>query len=414
MTDIKIEDISMAIRRGSIIPYNVLCPNKCSFCYEHNFTKLFPWIKTRYIPPYSDSSFSYGIKKAFLFTGKRKPRLADSFIMPIMKVADQFRYFPHCDFFSMGLSPGQEELVLKNRLTPLEIYTTGLNADFGRIEYYTSKYPDKFNVFLSIITLDPKIRKATMNPDIDLANLKKICSVLKRPIFYLLYFNKEQLISDIDYLNQFSISNKGSFYVHKLYYNRLSPGHIREYSDNAINDFKSIVNYLNNNNRKLNNIANRILFSPESQIYAWAWKRELKKLLSVSKGWPGEAVFCSRGAYPIIRDLVKAKSRVIPVDSCFGGCVDFSLGITVKAILSEIKKASKKRCVNHIYIPHTMFCIDGKLDLNLDSVDLIRKHYPKIKITVIKIPDYISMSVLSLGQCVGFYSDRKLMHGFNE
>ncbi|MFC1658035.1 hypothetical protein ACFL1D_01490 [Candidatus Omnitrophota bacterium] len=331
-------------------------------------------------------------------------RITDSFIMPVMKIADKFHYFPRCDFFSLGLSFKQIELILKNRKIPLEIYTTGLNVNIDQIKYFSSKYPDKFNVFLSIITLDPGIRKRVMNPNISIANLKKICVVLRRPIFYLLYLTKEQLISDIEYLNPFTVRNNGSFYIHKLYYNRLSPVYIKEYSDNARHDFQAIVAYLKKNNGRLENISRRISFSPEPQIYAWAWKKELKKLLSVCKGKPGEAIFCSHGAYPIIRAIINKDAHVVPVHSCFGGCVDFALGITVKAILSEIKKILRKSHLKHIYIPHTMFGIDMRLDLHLDSVDLIKKTYPRIKITIITVPDRLSMSVLSLKQCVSFYS----------
>ncbi len=115
------------------------------------------------------------------------------------------------------------------------------------------------------------------------------------------------------------------------------------------------------------------------------------------------AIFCSQGAYQVIRSLFK-KTQVVPIKSGFGGCMDFTLGMTVKAILLKIKKMLTEGIVlKHIYIPHAMFCIEQKYDLNCDSVNLIKKAYPRIEINVIKIPRYVLHSTIDLDTCIRYY-----------
>jgi len=386
------------------IPYNVACPCRCAFCYESKFTRLFPWIKTDYIPRYTDETFKY-YQKVYSQQGR-----VTNEEFCVRRVGAELRYFPHCDFFALGLTARQiETLVLshKNSGKELLIHTTGYNADPKFVNYLSSKYPRTFRVHLSIVTFDSVIRKNIMSPKIDTEKLKKISDVLIKPVYFLIYFNKEQTISDIELLNQSSIKTQGRLYLHRLYFNKLSPKYIIDYSNKAEKEFKDLIYYLKFNDARLKEVSRRLNFSPVSKIYAWRWKNEIKKLLGICKGTDREAIFCSHGAYEAIRSLMASKTHVIPVKSCFGGCVDFTLGLTVKAVISEIKKllAGGIR-LSRIYLPHPMFCIEGKYDLNCEGIDLIKKAYPKIEIIVIKIPEHILKSTVNLDTCVNYYSSR--------
>lgn len=386
------------------IPFNVPCPCRCTFCYETKFSKLFPWIKTVYIPPYNEKRFKFCQN-----VHSRQGALPTDGLF-IRKAGNQLQYFPHCDFFALGLTDKQiEALVLsfKSSGKSFLAYTTGYNADLKFVKYLSSKYPDTFRMHLSIVTFDPWIRKNLMNPDIDVENVKRLSRVISRPVYFLMYFNKEQVASDVALLNESSVKTHGTFYFHRLYYNKLSPEYIINYSDAAERNFREIIYYLKSNDDKLKGISRRLILSPDSKIYAWTWKEEIKKLLKGCRGTDKEAIFCSYGAYEVIRSVVSDKTHVIPVKSCFGGCVDFTLGLTVKSIVEEIKKLLESgAALRRIYLPDSMFCAEGKFDLNCDSIELIKKAYPKLEVKVIKIPSRILKSTINLDFCLRYYKNR--------
>lgn len=243
-----------------------------------------------------------------------------------------------------------------------------------------------------------------MHPKIDMENLKKICEVALGPIYFLLYFSKSQVVSDIDILNNASIKNKGHFYIHRLFYNKLSPPDIIDYSDKAENEFEGIIYYLMFNDKKLKNISRRIEFSPHSKIYAWHFRKKIKELLRVCKNRDDGAIFCSQGAYPVIQNSVGEKAHVVAIKNRFGGCVDFICGVTLRDVLSEISRFSAKGiALKDIYIPSSMFCIEKRYDLNGDSVKFIKTACPKIKTHVLRVPPSIIHSTLTLDDCMRYY-----------
>ena len=389
----------MAAKNG-YFPDNCFCPGQCKFCYERDFTKVFPGIRTQCIPVYTKEAFDFFCKKLFDYRKINKEKI-DLKIRGncLQKTKDGFQYFPACDFFNLGLTQSQIEKVVQIQN---EFYTTGLNADFKLIKALSEKYPNKFRLHLSIITFDPSIRRNIMNPDINMDNLKKICKVAIRPVYFLVYFNKKQIASDIGILNKFSQKNKGSFYIHKLYYNKFSPDCIKDYATKGEDNFKSIIYYLKFNDKKLGNISKRLYFAPSSKIYAWKSQNDIEQLLKVCKGSDSEAIFCSIGAYQLIRSLRK-KMHVIAIENSMGGCVDFTIGITVKSIIHKISEMSADGIVlRYIYIPKSMFVFKDKFDLNGDTVGLIKEEFPGIKIKVIDIPLRVHAS-LSLDTCFRYY-----------
>jgi len=243
-----------------------------------------------------------------------------------------------------------------------------------------------------------------MSPCVTPDNILRMSDVLVQPTYFLLYFNAEQVMADIGMLNELSLRNRGRFYLHRLYYDKLSPQRIKDYSERGEREFKQIIHSLKVNDKTLGNISGRLAISPHSRIYAWAFRERLRKLSRMCKGTDEEAIFCSPGAYETIKDVFAGKeAHVVPVKSCFGGCVDFSLGRTVKAVLSRIRKMlSGGVRVRRIYLPSTMFCIEGKYDLCGDSVHLINNVYHKIDVRVITIPRDIVMSTLSLETCLKY------------
>lgn len=396
--------------REGFLPLNVRCPCKCTFCYESTFSKMFPWIRTMYIPRYRDETFNFFFQRASEYSIWKNGKIE---LIPtlslvensIRKIGNELQYFPNCDFFNIGLTHKQIEAVVKNSNSLIFQHCfTGLNADFELIKYLSVKYRKFFRIHLSIITFDPKIRKDLMNPNINIQNLKKICKVAIRPEFYVLYFNKEQIIADIDILNEFSIKNRGQIYIHRLYYNKISPEYIKDYSIKAEKQFEAIIFYLKNNDRKLKNISSRLTFTPSSKIYAWFLQEEIKKLLKACKNTTREAIFCSQGAYQTIRSLADEKMHVVPIENCIGGCVDFAIGMAIKSVILKIKEMLADGIVlTHIYLPDAMFIVGKRFDLNGDGVDLIEKTFPGIKVNVIKIPHAMLHTGVTLDVCLRYF-----------
>jgi hypothetical protein len=387
--------------KGGYLPSNCVCPVACKFCYEKYFTKTFPSVETRYIPGYTDESFDYFYNK-FLFYQSDKKRNTNtvSFQQNIQKQRCRIQFLPTADFFSLGLSQRQ---IVKIIQVQDVFYTTGFNVDSKFIEYLTQKYPGKFRLHLSIVTFDSNIRKQIMNQDIDIDNLKKICEVAIKPTYFLLCFNKKQIVSDINILNKLSLKNKGDFYIHKLYSTKFSPDIIKNYAIKGENDFQSVVYYLKFNDVKLGAISKRLSFSPSSSLYAWRFREEIKKLLKVCKGLSSEAIFCSPGAFEVVSGF-KNKANVVPVENSMGGNIDFAQGITIRAIICRIRQLiAKGSILKDIYIPSSMFVFRSKFDLNGDTVNLIKQELPEIRVKVINIPLWVTKSVLTLDTCFKYY-----------
>ena len=212
------KDLLAAGARNRYLPLNCWCPNQCKFCYEKDFSKTFPQVSTKYAPLYTNEAFDFFYEKFSDFQKNNRKELDPrNKGTGIQLTRRGFEYFPMCDFFNLGLTPAQIEKII-----PLQnvFYTTGLNLDLSLVRYLTRKYPRKFRLHLSVVTFDPLIRKDLMHPGIDTGNLKKICNIAFRPTYFLLYFNKEQIVSDIGILNKPALKNKGSLYIHKLYYGK--------------------------------------------------------------------------------------------------------------------------------------------------------------------------------------------------
>lgn len=330
------------------------------------------------------------------------------FPIPIIRKGKELQYLPNSDFFALGFTCKQIETLIrahKKKGFLFKVYTTGFNVDAELIKHLSLKYPETFRLHASVITFDPAIRKHLMNPRVTPDNILRMGDVLVQPTYFFLYFNAEQVMADIGMLNEVSIKNGGRFYFHKLYYDKLSPQYIKDYAEGGEREFEKIIQSLKVNDQKLKNISKRLVFSPHSKIYAWAFREHIRDLLRRCKGTDEEAIYCSQGAYETIKSLFAGKAiHVVRVKSCFGGCVDFTLGMTVKAVLLKMgKMLSGGVNVRRIYLPNTMFCIEGKFDLCGDSVHLIKKMYRHIDVKIITIPRDIVISTLSLETCLKYY-----------
>jgi len=393
---------------GINFPQNIPCPNQCKFCYERPTEKLFPWIIVKYIQQFNKERFVSYLKKATYISELKKKQIKENktktkTIPQHIHYKNKILYFPKCDFFSLGLNSRQIELILKNG-KPLQAYTTGLNVDPELIKFFTKKYPNKFSLHLSIITFDPIIRENLMNPRIDLSRLIKISKIIKNSDYFLLFFNKKQLISDVRRLNNFSLRNNNDIIVSQLFYSKISPEIVKEYAQQAVHEFEPAINYIKENREIFHNLESRISFFPESQIFAWSRKKAIKYLLKDCKDSEDSAIFCSQGAFNIMRPLFK-QAHVIPIESCYGGNIDFVLGMTVKQIIVKIHDLINSGIeLKYAYLPDAMFHVSRKYDLYCENIGSLKKAFPCIKIFLIEIPAYLIDGVVTFKECVDYYS----------
>lgn len=387
------------------LPLNVHCPNKCAFCFETRIEKLLPEVQKLYIPRYNKERFDLYMKASKSIWGSEKPSKKRR-VCSFAKIGNQICYLSTCDFFSVGLSSQQIETLIQYGIIST-VYTTGLNVDIDFLRYLSRKYRHKFNVFLSIVTFDPILRGRLMNASIDFDKIIRICDVLASPTYMFMYFNKNQTISDIEIINDYSVKNNGTIYISKLYYNRLDPVYLVNLANNAEEEFKSIVYYLKTFDDKLKNISKRLSFSPKPEIYAYRWRKQIIELLQVCDGVGTEALFCSQGAYTVIKNYFKDyEINIVPLKNCFGGCVDLSVGITVNSVLKAIEELLATGIkLKQIYIPNTFFLIDYKYDFEGNAIENIRKIYSNIEVTVIDIPPDINRSVLTLDECIDYFEN---------
>lgn len=403
--------VQEVLKRGAqerFLPLNIHCPNRCLFCYESEFTAIVPWLKTRYIPQYTRETFNFFFQQAFgRSAGKSRTKLG-AMSTCIQKINNAWHYFNQCDFFNTGLNHRQIERIIKNS-GPGSYYTTGLNVDSEFIRYLVKRYPRQFFLHLSLITFDPVIRRKIMSPHIDIENIKKICAIAKNSVCFFLYFTKDQLLSDCTMLNAFSPENTWNVYVHRLYYNKNSPECLKEYSLRGEKELEAIIYYLKKNEMKLKHISKPVFFSPSSDIYAWFWRREIKKLLSICKNVSGEIIFCSEGASRIIREVAGEKISVVPIKNCMGGSVDFTFGMTIQAVIVKINRFLKEGIpVQQIYLPSSMFVEGNDFDLQGVRIGLLKKTFPGIKVVIISIPHQMSRSKIPLDICLKYFMQKSI------
>jgi hypothetical protein len=227
----------------------------------------------------------------------------------------------------------------------------------------------------------------------------------------LLFFNKRQLISDISFLNYYSIRNNNSIEISNLFYSKVSPQIVREYAQQADSEFESAINYIRENKGALcDSKVSRVTFYPDSQIFSWSRRKRMQSLFKYCEDTKNSAVFCSRGAFNIIRSLFR-QANIIPVESCYGGNIDFVLGMTVKQIIVKINDLMHKGItLKYVYLPDKMFSISNKFDLNRDTTECLKKAFPSIGIFIIQVPAYFIDGGVTFKECVDYYLDKSYKH----
>jgi hypothetical protein len=404
----KMQDLDIKMAKGFPggipLPENVPCSNNCKFCYEKNI-KQFPKIKTKYIPLYDDKQFYEYVNKAIDIVKSPDSRKRKPTISPITQAEDgQFYYFRKCDFFSLGLTHEQIEMIVKNG-APMTAYTTGYKADPDFVSYLCKQYPTKFNLNLSVITLDPAIRSEMMDSHLTLDYLKRVCEATKNSVYFLLSFTKEQIIKDVDELNELSLKNNNTFSICRLYYSDNSPEEVLRYGQTADECMVGIIDHFARNRKAYKNIESRMTFLPDPPAFAWARRTQLKELVKDCPDEKSTLLICTEGALSVMKTFFQ-KAHVLAPHTCFGGNINIALSITLQGVVKKIEEClAQGHALKDVYLPNTVFSIDGKYDYNLEEMATIQKIFPQLKFHLIEIPKKLMTFELTLDECIDYYKN---------
>jgi len=390
--------------RFRYLPMNVPCRARCAFCYERRMKEILPHVTTECVPPYDEARFDEFLEmhRTCLDWEAETGRDPLFGVLPAFELSPRgVAHFPHCDLFLTGLTHAQiEELVRLREGDVFLAYTVGLSMDPEFVAYLTVKYPETFRLHLSIVTFDPEIRGHLMHPDIDVEALRRVSALARNATFFFLLFTEEQLRSDVEEILATTAPANGGLFLHKLYHHGASPRRVVEYAAAADRHREAAVRAV----AALPRDGRGIMCSLGADIQAFTRRKEIQPLFEACRGRSDEAVFCAPGAFPTIREMFHGSdTAVIPMDSAFGGDVDFVQGTTARGVIAALRKLPPLR---RIFLPDAMFWIDGGYDLFGDTADVIRCAFPDLAVEVLPIPPEIIFSVIDIDDCLAWFDRR--------
>ena len=394
--------------RFRAVPLNVKCPARCAFCYETQVSKVLPHVRTRYLPPYDEESFDAFRQmhaRACEWEAESGREPVFGFLPTFEHTPQGIAHFPWCDVFSTGLTSEQiEELVRIREGDTCLLYTVGLNIDPEFIAYLTRKYPETFRLHLSIVTFDPTIRRRLMHKDIDVDALRRVSAIARDATFFFLLFDDEQITADVKEILTTTTAENGGLFIHKLYHDRCSPSRVVEYARRADSCREKAIRAL----ARLPRDERPFMCSLGGDIQAHTRRFEIYEILEDCSGDDDEVVFCSPAAYPTIADFFSdVESTVIPMESAFGGDLDFVQAGSARIVIERIAELlAAGKTLRRVFLPDAMFWIDDGYDLNGDRVELVSTTFPDLSVELLKIPTEVIRSVVSLEDCVAFYDDK--------
>jgi hypothetical protein len=367
-------------------------------------------VTTELIPPYDEErfdAFRQMLAKARAWEAEtgREPLYAS--LPAFSRTPRGISHFPECDLFSSGLSHAQiEELIAIREGAVCYLYSVGLGLDPEFVGHLSRKFPETFRLHLSIVTFDPATRGRLMNPAIDVDALRRACSLAHQATFFLMLFDEDQLLADVEEVLSLTRDENGGFFFHKLYHDRLSPERVVDYARRARGQREGAVRRI----ARLATGRRPLLCSLGGDIQAYARRHEIQACLAPSTGEADEVIFCSPGAFRVIDHYCGRTANLVrPLESAFGGNVDFAQGCTARDAIRQIEAllASGRR-VRRVLLPSSMFWIDGEHDLGGDRVEAVSAAFPELEVVPIAVPHEVVFSVADLGDCLAFFDDPHL------
>jgi hypothetical protein len=391
------------------LPLNVRCPGGCAFCYESRVAALLPQVTTELLPRYDEARFDafrqmHGRALAWEAETGRPPLFAT---LPSFErtPAGEIRHFPMCDVFSAGLTHAQiEELVaMREGGGVCYLYAVGLDLDPDFVGHLSRRFPETFRLHLSIVTFDPALRGRLMNPRIDLDALRRACAQARGATFFLMLLDAAQLVADVEEVLALTREENGGFFLHRLYYDRLSPGAVVELAEAARGQREGAVRAI----ARLATGRRQVMCSLGGDIQAFTRRHELYASLATSTGGPDEVVFCSPAAFKVIDRYCRGTENLVrPLRSVIGGNVDFVQACTARDAVAQLEGLlAEGRRLRRVLLPSSLFWIDGACDLNGDGVEAIAARFPELSVELVAVAPEVVGTVVSLGDCLAFFDD---------
>ena len=386
--------------KKGLLPIHVPCPVGCKFCYHLGIEKIFNSIVPDFIPKYDSISFNYWYNQLI----QRNTGVQLDYRIAFWR--GKILYGPSCDFFNAGLTLAQIEKILRlnqKHNSFLFLYTTGLGLEPKSAEYISRKYHRVFSFWLSVITFNDALKSKLITHWVDSAKLKKIIGASINSRILLLHFNKKQTISDLKVINSLKPSNP-CVVIYWLYYNRAHPDFIIKLAEKSYGDFKDLVVYLMKHRSDFKNIAELSFHSP-SEAHAWKHRTELKRIFSRYDFGKDDIMLCSKGAFRIINFILNGKARVFYVENFMGSSVDMTTAATARNVVDKIDELIGQGLrIKKVFVPNSIWWINGKHDFDGNTAEFIRKRFPQIKLVLIQVPENIFMSGVSLETCHDYYN----------
>ena len=148
-----------------------------------------------------------------------------------------------------------------------------------------------------------------------------------------------------------------------------------------------------------------IVLSPGSEVYAWAHRAAIEESLVEVEGAADEVVFSAPGAVEVIERYFEGRpTRVVPLESVFGGNTDFVQATTLSGAMDRLREIlGAGHPVSRVYLPASLFWIDRQYDLKGDRLERMAEAFPGIEVNLLAVEDEVIWSVLTLEDCMGFY-----------
>ena len=302
----------------------MLCSSGCKFCYDRHLNKIFPNI----------------------VMGRDKKKCSHFFcedgIIHYWKLFDSF-----------DLDEPYSNIANGN------IYTTGLNCPTDDLESLSS---GKFNLWLSAITLEDKLRSELFAIYKNSEQLLDIIKIAKNLKVYLFCLNSKQILSDIEKIR--SVNKDCMIIVASMEYNKCSEDFLVQHSIQGRKDLPDVVKYLH---RRYDNI----FLSAPSDAIAWYHRDKIKSSLDIYNIQKNDLILCSKAAYSTIKELYE---NVKYVTNNFEGSIDFSIALTQQNLIDNFEDA------NRIFVPSSVWWINGMYDIEGKSVEEFKKEHPNVTV----------------------------------
>jgi hypothetical protein len=408
MPEVDPEDVrSETFAAGGLYPNRSPCPVGCKFCYERSLPEFYPNLKVAIVRPKTLKQFDFFTEQLEKYKQSAVPS------GPVMLEPDgMVTYHSASDFFAQGLSLEQlDRIVAANSAAGQAPYvsTMGKGFDFETAKFLQDKHPDAFRVRLSLLTYNDAI-KADMIPRWENSDdMRKITSILRDALVYLLHFNQEQTLSDLREVNRLAnLAHKPKVGIAVVHYTRKHSTKVQEYAKSGFGDFEALIRHLMTGKESLDNI-DEISFQHPAEAFTFRFRNFLRAKLAPWLLGEDDLVLTSRGAYGVMSELVvRTGATVRAVRDNLGGSTSFTTTLCTNDFLrdlGEILAEPDARSWKRVFVPAPVWWVGGDTTcLNGGTIDDLRRAFPTLEFIPVDVPMDILESRLSTREAYDWYN----------